>query len=212
MLAALDPRTWWFVARASGLVAWALLALAVVWGLALSTKTFGRNPKPAWLLDLHRHLGGLAVVFTGVHLAGLFADTYVVFGWRELFIPFASTWKPGAVAWGIVAFYALIAVEITSLLQRHLPRTWWRRVHFLSFPLFVFATAHLVTAGTDSGVPLAQWTAVVTCTIVAFLVLVRLVARREPTRARPLRSGPEKERELAGRVTALRAALPADEG
>ena len=74
---ALDPRTWWFVARASGLVAWGLLALAVIWGLALSTKTFGRNPKPAWLLDLHRHLGGLAVVFTGVHLVGLVADNYV---------------------------------------------------------------------------------------------------------------------------------------
>ncbi len=191
MLAALDPRTWWFVTRASGLVAWALLSLAVIWGLALSTKTFGRNPKPAWLLDLHRHLGGLAVVFTGVHLLGLVADNFVAFGWRELFVPLASTWKPRAVAWGIVAFYILLAVEMTSLLQRHLPRMWWRRVHMLSFPLFIFATAHLVTAGSDAGAALTQWMAVVVSTIVAFLLLVRLIARREPTRPRPSRPSPD---------------------
>ncbi len=212
MLAALDPRTWWFVTRASGLVAWALLSLAVIWGLALSTKTFGRNPKPAWLLDLHRHLGGLAVVFTGVHLLGLVADTYVAFGWRELFVPLASTWKPGAVAWGIVAFYVLLAVEMTSLLQRHLPRTWWRRFHVLSFPLFVFATAHLVTAGTDAGSALTQWMAVVVSTIVAFLVLVRLIARREPIRPRPSRAAPDDAADLENRLSRLRAALPADEG
>ena len=198
-MATLDPRTWWFVARAAGLVAWILLALTVIWGLALSTKAFGRNPKPAWLLDLHRHLGGLAVVFTGVHLAGLFADTYVAFGWRELFLPFASAWKPGAVAWGIVAFYLLIAVEVTSLLQRHLSRKWWRRVHFASFPLFVIATVHLATAGTDSGGAVTQWLAVVVCTIVAFLVLLRVVARREPSRS-------------TAQLTALRKALPADDG
>ncbi|MGZ8764738.1 MAG: ferric reductase-like transmembrane domain-containing protein [Acidimicrobiia bacterium] len=209
MLAALDPRTWWFVARAGGLVAWALLALAVVWGLALSTKTFGRNPKPAWLLDLHRHLGGLAVVFTGVHLAALVADTYVAFGWRDLFLPFASAWKPRAVAWGIVAFYLLMAVEVTSLLQRHLPRTWWRRVHMLSFPLFVVATAHLVTAGTDAGATLTQWVAVAVSTVVAFLILIRLIARREPTRPRPPRA---KADEPEARLSRLRVALPADEG
>ncbi len=208
MIAALDPRTWWFVARAGGLVAWALLALAVVWGLALSTKTFGRNPKPAWLLDLHRHLGGLAVVFTGVHLVGLVADSFVPFGWRELFVPLASTWKPGAVAWGIVAFYLLMAVEITSLLQRQLGRTWWHRVHLASFPLFVVATVHLATAGTDAGISVIQWVAVVVSTIVVFLVVVRLVARREPTRPvrpRSSQADPPAERELARPVSALPA-------
>ena len=31
----------WYTARASGLVAWALLSAGVLWGLALSTKVLG---------------------------------------------------------------------------------------------------------------------------------------------------------------------------
>jgi hypothetical protein len=58
----------WFVARAGGIVAWALTAGSVIWGLLLSTRPLGRRPRPAWLFDLHRFLGGLAVIFTAVHV------------------------------------------------------------------------------------------------------------------------------------------------
>ena len=54
----------WYAARASGIVAWALAAASVVWGLALSTRALGRTPRPAWLFDLHRFLGGIALAFT----------------------------------------------------------------------------------------------------------------------------------------------------
>jgi DMSO/TMAO reductase YedYZ heme-binding membrane subunit len=174
VVAALDPKTWWYTARAAGIVAWALLALSVLWGLALSTKTFGRNPPPAWLLDLHRHLGGLAVVFTGVHLGGLALDNYVHFGVGEIFVPFASSWKPDAVAWGVVGFYVLLAVEVTSLLQRRIRRRWWRRVHMLSFPLYGIATVHLATAGTDRGTEAVQWSAVIVTVAITLLTLIRV--------------------------------------
>lgn len=113
---------WWYVARSSGLVAWGLAALSVFWGLLLSTKVMGKKARPNWLLDLHRFLGGLTVVFIAVHLVGLFLDPYVNFSAAQLFIPFTSTWKPSAVAWGIVAFYLLLAVEITSLLRHRIQR------------------------------------------------------------------------------------------
>jgi hypothetical protein len=44
----------------------------------------------------------------------------------------------------------LVAVELTSLARRRLPNTLWRGVHYLSFPLFLSATAHGLTAGTDA--------------------------------------------------------------
>jgi DMSO/TMAO reductase YedYZ heme-binding membrane subunit len=141
---------WWYTARASGLVAWALLTASVLWGLALSTKVLGKRPRPNWLLDLHRFLGGLAVVFTGAHLGSLVLDSYLHFGPAELLVPFASDYRPGAVAWGVVALYLLAAVELTSLLRRRLAKITWRAVHYLSFPLFVMATAHGITAGTDN--------------------------------------------------------------
>src|SRR3989442_11804872 len=95
----------WYVARASGLVAWMLLAAATLWGLALSTKVLGKRPRPNWILDLHRWLGGLALVFTGVHVIALLGDQYVHFGLVDVLVPFASSWHPGWVAGGVVALY-----------------------------------------------------------------------------------------------------------
>src|SRR5207247_737997 len=84
----------WYVARASGLVGWGLLAAATLWGLALSTKVLGRRPRPNWILDLHRWLGGVALIFSGVHLVAIFADQYVHFGLASLLVPFVSTRTP----------------------------------------------------------------------------------------------------------------------
>jgi hypothetical protein len=147
----------WDIARAGGLVAWGLATASVVWGLAISTRLSKKRPWPAWFLDMHRFLGGLAVVFTVVHVGAVLLDSYTHFSLAAVLVPFAATWHPAAVAWGIVAFYVLLAVEVTSLLKQRIGRTWWRRTHYLSFALFGFATVHAVMAGTDtrSGLVLA---------------------------------------------------------
>ena len=178
LIAALDEKTWWWVARSSGMVAWAIVTASIVWGLTLSTRLIRRRGIPAWLLDLHRYLGTLSLVFTGIHLLGLWADSFVTFGPRELFVPFASAWRTRAVAWGIVALYLLVAIEATSLLMRWLPRRLWRSIHFSSFALFVAATAHGLLAGADRSNLLLQWVALTGCTLVAFLALFRLLAPR----------------------------------
>jgi DMSO/TMAO reductase YedYZ heme-binding membrane subunit len=95
-------------------------------------------------------LGGLALVFVGVHVGAILLDTYVHFGVASVLVPFASSWRPVAVAWGVVAFYLLLAVELTSLLRSRLPNSVWRGVHYASFALFVTATIHGLVAGTDT--------------------------------------------------------------
>jgi hypothetical protein len=75
----MSSQVFWYAARASGIVAWALAAAAVVWGLALSTRVPVRRPRRPWLFDLHRFLGGLALSFTGVHVLSVVADSYVHF-------------------------------------------------------------------------------------------------------------------------------------
>ena len=173
----------WYVARASGLVGWGLLTLATLWGLALSTKVFGRRPRPNWLLDLHRMLGGLALVFTGVHVIAILLDTYVHFGLVDVLVPFASKWHPIAVAWGIVAMYLLVAVEVTSLLRSRLPKQLWRRVHYASFPLFVTATMHGLTAGTDTTRTVAIWVAAGAA--LAFTIMTAIRVTRSAALNRP---------------------------
>ena len=88
---------WWFVARSSGMVAWVMLTTSVIWGVVLSTKAFPSARRPAWLLDLHRWLGGLTIAFVVLHIGALLADSYTHFTLADVAVPFASSWKPGAV-------------------------------------------------------------------------------------------------------------------
>lgn len=164
----------WYVARASGLVAWALLAASVVWGLLMTSNVIRRIARHSWLLDLHRWLGALALVFTGVHVVAILADTYVHFGLASVLVPFAARWHPVMVAYGVASLYLLVAVEITSLLRSRINPRLWRRVHFLSFPLFVASTVHGVTAGSDSGEPMVIIVAALVTVAVAVLTAVRL--------------------------------------
>jgi len=171
----------WYVARASGLVAWSLLAGSVIWGLLMTSKAVRRFAKTNWLLDLHRWLGGLALVFTGIHVLAILGDTYVHFGLASVLVPLASHWHPVMVAYGVVSLYLLAAIEITSLLRRRLNRTLWRRVHFLSFPLFVLSTVHGLTAGTDSRSPMVAIAVTLVVAAVAGLTAIRVATSAYPT-------------------------------
>jgi predicted ferric reductase len=179
------PQLWWFVARASGLVAFALLGVAVIGGLLLSTQLVGRRPAAPWLLDWHRFVGGLSVVFTLIHLVALWADDYIEFSVVELLVPFASQWRPSAVAWGVIAWWMLLAVELTSLVRSRLSRRWWHRVHLLSIPLFALACVHTFTAGTDARHPVVL---LVLGGLAATVVLLLALRRWSPA-ARPDTTG-----------------------
>ncbi len=172
----------WYVARSGGLVAWATCTASIVWGLLLSTRLVQRKGIPAWLLDLHRFLGTLTLAFTAIHLAGLAFDSYAPFGPSALFVPMASTWKPGPVAWGIVALYVLVAIEVTSWLMRRIPRRWWHAIHLSSVVLFLTSTVHAFTAGSDRMNLAVQWIALVATMTVVFLTIVRVLSPRS-TRA-----------------------------
>lgn len=179
----MNEKLWWYIARSTGIVSWLLVTAAVIWGLLLTTRLLGGRPAPKWLLDLHRFLGGLAVIFTALHLTGLVADTYTDFGLSDILVPFASAWKPIPVALGVVALYLLVAVEVTSLAMKRIPRRWWRGVHLTSFGLFWLATIHGITAGSDVAVP-AMWISyVLAAGTVIFLTSLRVLAdRRRPAR------------------------------
>ncbi len=164
----------WYVARAAGILSWGLLAASTLWGLALSTRALGNRPRPNWLLDLHRWLGGTALAFTGVHVLALLADQYVRFTPVQILVPFASSWHPVAVAWGVVAAYLLLAVELTSLARDRLRKRTWRRVHTASFVLFVTATVHGLAAGTDTRSAAARMFVLAVVTLVAGFTAIRV--------------------------------------
>lgn len=183
----LHPQVWWFVTRATGIVAWAVLSASVLLGLFLSTRVLGARPTPGWLQDLHRGTAGLGLGFTAAHMAALVADSYVHFDVVDLLVPMASSWRPVAVALGVVAMWLLVVVEGTSLARRRVGHRAWRRVHMLSFALWIAATAHFVLAGTDVMTPWLFPVVVATTTAVVAATLVRLVRPRGTRGARGAR-------------------------
>ncbi len=178
MIDALPDQLWWYVARSGGIVALLLAGLSVIWGLLISTRLTRGKPSPKWLTSLHRYLGTLTVSFTAIHVAALVADSYVDFGWRDILIPLASEWKPAPVAFGVVAFYLLVAVQVSSLLMKRIPRRWWKLIHLSSFGLLWTGLIHGATAGTDAANPVyAVAMALVACATL-FLTLFRILAGR----------------------------------
>lgn len=175
----MDPQLAWYTARAAGIVALGLASASVIWGLLLSTNVLQGRPSKPWLLDLHRFLGGATVIFTGIHLAGLVADTYVHFGVADLLVPFASSWRTGAVAAGVVAFYLLLAVELSSLVMRRIPRRWWKGIHLTSYGVFFIGMIHGALAGTDSGNPIYIGSMVALIALVTGLTVHRVLTARK---------------------------------
>ena len=110
------------------------------------------------------------------------------FGAAELLVPFASPWRTGAVALGVVAMWLLVAVEATSLAMKRIPRRYWRWIHLSSYVVFLLTSLHAAFAGTDSAHWLYQGTAVATIVAVVIATIYRLPTvehRGMPRTARP---------------------------
>ena len=185
-------QSWWFTSRAAGIVAWVLLSASVIAGMSIATKD-SRVLPAGWPLDLHRFLSLLSLIFLGVHLVALVPDNFVHFGWAELFVPMASTWQPGAVAWGIVGFWLVVAVQVTSLLRARMPRRVWRTIHMLSFVVWLSATVHLFMAGTDVAHPAFRATQAIVIVSVSGLFVRRIVMARRRTTSAVVRTLPVQE-------------------
>ncbi len=145
----MNPQLWWYFARASGMVAAILLVASLVWGVLMATRALKPVDRPAWMLAMHRWFSGLAVTGVVVHIAALVADNYMHFGAEEILVPMASSWKPGAVALGVVAMYLLVLVQVTSLAMKRLPKRVWRGIHMSSYALTWMVFVHAGLAGTD---------------------------------------------------------------
>ena len=91
----------WLVARAAGLVAFALLTVSVTLGLALSTKLLGGR-RGKLLLGWHQTLMWTAVAMLVLHGVALALDPVMRFGFAGVLVPGLAPWRPLPVAAGIL--------------------------------------------------------------------------------------------------------------
>lgn len=179
--------TTWLVIRSTGIVAYSLLALSVVWGLLVSSTLLGRTTPVKGLTYVHESLSLGAVLATVAHAVALLFDEYVPFSPVEVLVPGASDWEPLATALGVMAAWGVLIVTLSFYVRRHIGRRAWRVVHFGAFGVFVAAIVHGVAAGTDSASPVMRWVYIGTGGAVAALMVARVALVGVPLPARGAR-------------------------
>ncbi len=185
----------WMAIRGSGIIAFLLLAGSTIWGLLISTKVLGRAVKAKGVTWFHESLGIGALVATGVHMYFLFNHDYIDFGYRALFVPGASAWRPFAVALGVVAFYTMFVITISFYVKQWIGQNAWRAIHMSSFGTFVAAGLHGVLSGTDTSHPVVMGMYVGSLSIVAMLLVIRIAQAAAPVR--PTRTPRRQQNEPA---------------
>jgi methionine sulfoxide reductase heme-binding subunit len=144
----------WYTARASGIVAFGLLTLAVIAGLTLSGRASLRYWPRFAVEDVHRFLGLLTGTFVALHVGTLLVDAYMPFSLSQVLIPGSSSYRPLATALGVVAMELMLALALTNHYRKRLSYRFWRRAHYLNFAVWGLALIHGIAAGTDRG---AAW-------------------------------------------------------
>jgi methionine sulfoxide reductase heme-binding subunit len=149
-----DP-TFWLLARASGLTAYALLTMSVLAGLVVKSRPFGRAVRTASATDVHRFFALLALGMLVLHGVSLTLDQTVHMRVASLLVPGLSPYRPTAVALGVLACELAALIFVSFSLRRRIGARNWRRLHWATYLVFLMATAHGLASGTDSSQPWA---------------------------------------------------------
>lgn len=142
----------WYVSRASGLLAFVFLWLTIFLGLAIRNPLLKKIIEPIYSFDFHAFTAVAAVFWALVHGTSLLFDKFIGFGMKDVAIPYFSQVtfvNTNYLALGIIAFYAMVIMTVTSYLRNHMNFWVWRVLHFMNPVAFIFVVIHGYSIGTD---------------------------------------------------------------
>lgn len=173
----------WYVSRASGIAAFILLTIVVVNGLLISTRIVARFLPPALNYEMHHFFSWNALLFVVIHFTSLLFDPYFHMLPSEALIPFllerdylslSGFDLRYAVGFGILAFYGIVFLILTSQFRRKIPLKVWRASHYVSFATYFLFLAHGFTSGSDSKTWWMIWLYLLSLSLVSLLVGIRV--------------------------------------
>ena len=148
-----EPKAYWYLSRASAIVAYGLLWLSMAFGLIITNKLARLWPGGPVAFDLHQFASLLGFAFALFHALILMGDKYINYDLAQVLVPFNSTgYKPVWVGLGQIGFYLFAIVGLSFYVRKRLGNRRWRLIHYLSFLTFALALMHGIFAGTDSTV------------------------------------------------------------
>ena len=183
-----EPKAYWYLSRASALVAYALLGLSLALGLIITNKLARLWPGGPIAFDLHQFASLMGLAFALFHALILMGDKYINYDLAQVLVPFNSSgYKPVWVGLGQIGFYLLAIVGLSFYVRKRLGHRRWRLIHYLSFLTFALTLLHGIFAGTYTGVLALRVFYWVTGASLLFLLIYRILitkfAAKKPARA-----------------------------
>jgi methionine sulfoxide reductase heme-binding subunit len=172
---------WWLSSRAAGVVAFALIALSVLIGLAMANRLVrGRT-----VVKLHEHCALAGLVAIAVHGITLLGDSWLNPGATGLLVPFAMDYEPVFTGLGVIAGYLAAILGLSFYLRRRIGARRWRNVHRLTPLVYLLGAIHVLGAGSDAAEPWMRAILFATGAPIVFLFLARVLPQEAPPRTRP---------------------------
>ncbi len=180
-----EPKAYWYLSRASAMVAYGLLWLSMAFGLIITNRLARFWPGGPLAFDLHQFASLIGLAFALFHALILMGDKYINYDLAQVLVPFNSTgYKPVWVGLGQIGFYLLAIVGLSFYVRKRLGNHTWRMIHFFSFLTFALALMHGIFAGTDSALLAIRAFYWVTGASLLFLLVYRILITRFAARKR----------------------------
>jgi sulfoxide reductase heme-binding subunit YedZ len=169
---------WWLASRAAGVVAFMLVALSVLIGLAMANRLVrGRT-----VVKLHEHLALAGLVAIAVHMITLLGDSFMSPSAADLLVPFVMDHAPLFTGLGIIAAYLAALLGLSFYARRRIGAKRWRSLHRLTVLVYVLGVIHTLGAGTDAEAPWLRAVLLATGLPILFLFLLRVLPQDAPAR------------------------------
>ena len=181
-----SDKSYWFISRSSGVLAYILLTLGVMWGLIQSGAILRPTIPPLLALGLHSFLNWGALAMSALHGLILLGDNFIKLSLKDVAIPFASSYEPMLVGLGVLSFYLMFLLSSSFYARKWLGQKTFRLLHYASYPTFLLVTWHSIGLGTDNSVLMPLYE--VSLTAVALLTIWRMVNTRQAAKTPARRS------------------------
>lgn len=202
LLAAADLglHTYWYLGRAGGFVAFALLLISVLLGVAISSRIFDGLLARAWFFELHKFVSLFLLGAVLFHALIMLPDPYASYTVDELLVPFRSHIMPAATSIGILSLYGLALINLSFFLTKWIGQRTWRTLHYLTFLAYAGGVVHALWAGTDSDLLGVRYFYLASGVTLFFFVLYRILAVRSQKKPAARRVVQEGERQVSGAI------------
>jgi len=187
-----EPKAYWYLSRASALVAYGLVFASTALGLMVTNRMAKVWPGGPAAADVHEFASLLGLAVGLFHALILLGDKYSAYTLSQILIPFGgNAYRSLWVAVGQISLYVSAIVAFSVYVRSRIGYRTWRLLHYASFLAFAGTLLHGVMSGTDSPNGAVQFYYWATGGMIVFLTIYRIaVSMTGRTRSTTLAKAP----------------------